>query len=153
MEDKIENVTLPEGISEFINSFGNIIVTLTEKYFEFPYYFKLVGEDKYEVYSYNLLSSEIKDIADSLHEHNENSLTKEEIEGEGWFYKDTTEVGIDYFWDTNTKSHSIIYNYRTHRMVITMWDNERKEDYGAFIGICKNISDFRKILTMIGVKK
>ncbi len=81
----------------------------------------------------------------------EELLTREIIEKTGFIYKDTSEAGLDYFWDKKTEKHSIIYDYKKHRMVITMRDEVRQDDYSAFIGHIFHHSQFRSVCRMVGM--
>ncbi len=74
-------------------------------------------------------------------------LNREDIESLGWFYKQTTDAGLDYFWDNKTQKHSIICNYTTGWTVITVRSDARKEDYTAFAGYIKNKSELKRLLT------
>lgn len=78
-------------------------------------------------------------------------LDRQDIESLGWFYKDTSPGGYDYFWDTKTEKHSILYSPKLKRAIITVWDDVRKEDSNAFVGIIKNKSELMKILVQAGI--
>jgi hypothetical protein len=52
-----------------------------------------------------------------------------------------------------TQQHSIIFNPKSCRCVITLRDDIRKEDYTAFVGTIRNLSELRLIQKMVGIKK
>lgn len=79
-------------------------------------------------------------------------LDKTDIERCGWIYKDINEPQLDYFWDSETEKHSISYNYKTHRMIITGREDISKEDYSAFNGFIKNKSELKKIMEQLRIK-
>lgn len=77
-------------------------------------------------------------------------LDQEDIESLRWCFKETTPSGLGYFWDIK-KNHSIIYDYKNHRAVITIRDNIRKEDYTAFVGYINNKSELKKIMQQLNI--
>lgn len=78
-------------------------------------------------------------------------LDREDIESLGWFYKQTTDSGLDYFWDDKTQKHSIIHSYITGWTVITVRDDARKEDYTSFAGYVKNKSELKRLMKQLGI--
>lgn len=77
-------------------------------------------------------------------------LDLEDIEKCEWRYKGLIDTKTDYFWSLNDK-HSIIYNYETNKAVVTIRDDENKEDFTAFVGEIKNISELKRIMKMIKI--
>ena len=80
-------------------------------------------------------------------------LDREDIENLGWYYKSTTDVGLDYFWDVDKSEHSIIYDYKKQRAVVTVRDSNRKEDYSAFVGTIRNKSELIKLMKQLNIIK
>lgn len=47
--------------------------------------------------------------------------------------------------------HSLIFNYRNRRCVITIRNNDRQEDYTAYVGIIKNKAELKRLFDNFGV--
>lgn len=77
-------------------------------------------------------------------------LDREDIESMGWYFKSKTDGGLDYLW-SNNHIHSIIFDPITKRCVITIRDEDRKEDYTAFVGTIKNKSELKKIMQQTNI--
>ena len=106
-----------------------------------------------ETFKVDLESPDLYTIKQEINKNNRRVkyLDKLDIEDSGWYYKATTEVGLDYFLDLKTQQHSIIYDYNKKRMVVTVRDNIRKEDYTAFIGTVNNKSELKKIMSQLNI--
>lgn len=77
-------------------------------------------------------------------------LDRQDIESLGWYYKNTSEEGYEYFLSFNL-IHSILYSMKLKQAVITIWDEEKEEDYTAFVGYVKNKSELKKLIQQLGI--
>ena len=78
-------------------------------------------------------------------------LDRGDIEECGWVLKEEMKYDRLYFWDKQTKKHSIIYNLRNKWMLITVRNDARSEDYTAFAGYVNNKSELKRIMKQVGI--
>jgi hypothetical protein len=87
-------------------------------------------------------------------------LTKEQIEAEGWIYKtkstdlwfERKEIFLreDGYHLQNIKLQYGLHDYRLKISFVYVGDNE-EESVNAYLGKCKDINTFRKIIKLLGI--
>lgn len=87
-------------------------------------------------------------------------LTKEQIETEGWpykeSYKDVLKFESDDIWNPKTKGGFLYYDTKDHTLRIQIKDGNQNMDgptyHTVFNGRCPSINDFRKIMKLLGLE-
>ncbi|MEE9379620.1 MAG: hypothetical protein V3V33_16465 [Candidatus Lokiarchaeia archaeon] len=77
-------------------------------------------------------------------------LDREDIESLGWKYQPDRD-NIELFYDNKTRKHSIIHNTINNWVIVTLRNEERKEDYTVFVGTIKNKSELKRLLKQLGI--